>query len=124
MAVQVEESSFLAYTSEWIKAINRGGLFECTDASYHFFRCMEIEMRTAMKGHVVGSTAADSEIISSVCSSESVLSHWESLASTLREESKMALLKNIIELWLTIRLHAFTKMVLEQFKKEKEISTS
>ena len=74
MAVQVEESSFLAYTSEWIKAINRGGLFECTDASYHFFRCMEIEMRTAMKGHVVGSTVADSEIISSVCSSESVLS--------------------------------------------------
>ena len=37
MAVPGDESSFLAYTSEWTKAVNRGGLFEVNNEAYLFF---------------------------------------------------------------------------------------
>ena len=32
MSAPGEDSSFLAYTTEWTKAINRGGLFEVSNA--------------------------------------------------------------------------------------------
>lgn len=37
MAVNGDESSFLSYTLEWSRTINRGGLFEINDEAYRFF---------------------------------------------------------------------------------------
>ena len=88
MAVQGDESSFLEYTMQWIKAVNRGGLFEVSDSCFQFFRSMEIEMRRAMKEHIEGSTVKSEAIISSISSNPFVLFYWDNLTGTLSEKSK------------------------------------
>ena len=38
MAVNGDESSLQAYTLEWSRKVNRGGLFEVNDETFRFFR--------------------------------------------------------------------------------------
>lgn len=45
MAVSEDNSSFQAYTMEWTKAINRGGLFEINDLSFELFKEVEVSMQ-------------------------------------------------------------------------------
>lgn len=45
MAVNGEESLLLAYTLEWTRTINRGGLFEINDEAYRLFKAIEIKCR-------------------------------------------------------------------------------
>jgi len=43
---------------------------------------------------------------------ESVLSHWEAIAFTIPqkyEKYSLELLRNVVDLWITIRTHAFAK---------------
>ena len=45
MAVASVESSFYEYTKEWIRTVDRGGLFHINDRAYHLFKAIEIETR-------------------------------------------------------------------------------
>ena len=45
MVVNEEESSFIAYTLEWSRAINRG---EISDETFHLFRVIEIDMQKCL----------------------------------------------------------------------------
>ena len=45
MAVNGDESSFLSYTLEWSRTINRGGLFEINDEAYRLFKEIEMKMQ-------------------------------------------------------------------------------
>ena len=76
MAVAGEDSSFLAYTSEWTKAINRGGLFEVGDATYLFFQTMEMQVKALLQAHVPRGTVPEAELVKLVCSNEDVQFHW------------------------------------------------
>ena len=48
-----------------------------------------------------------------------VLFHWDILTGSLSLDGRSALLRDYAQLWVTIRVHAFTKMVLEEYKHEK-----
>ena len=37
MAVQGEEADFYAYTREWVKTVDRGGMFHINDLTFFFF---------------------------------------------------------------------------------------
>ena len=56
MAIAGEDSSFLSYTTEGTKAVNRGGLFEVGDATYLFFQTMEMLVKALLKAYVPGGT--------------------------------------------------------------------
>ncbi len=40
-----DDSSFFAYTTEWINAVNRGGLFLVNDATFELFKAIEGKTR-------------------------------------------------------------------------------
>ena len=124
MAVSGEDSSFLAYTAEWTKAINRGGLFEVSNAAYLFFCAMEGQVRTLLRAHTISGTVSEAEVLASVCGSDDVLFHWDLLTGVLNIETKSTLLQEFVQLWLTIRVRAFTKMVLEEHKHDKQVTTA
>ena len=46
-------TSFLAYTQEWIKKINRGGLFVTSDEAYRFFITLEQATRRKLPHHLL-----------------------------------------------------------------------
>lgn len=124
MAVSGEDSSFLEYTAEWTKAINRGGLFEVNNVSYLFFRAMEGQVSTMLRTLTIGSTVSEADVLASVCSNEDVLFHWDLLTGALNTETGSILLQEFAQLWLTIRAHAYTRMVLEEHKHDKQVTTA
>ena len=52
MAVVGDESSFYNYTKEWIRLVDRGGLFNVNDCTYTFFKSVEIETRRTLPHHL------------------------------------------------------------------------
>jgi len=62
--------------------------------------------------------------VTSACSNEDVLFHWDILTASLSLDGRSALLRDYAQLWVTIRVHAFTKMVLEEYKHEKQVTTA
>ena len=50
MAINGEESSLLDYTAQWIREVNRGGLFEVNDTAYLLFREIELYSFNGLSG--------------------------------------------------------------------------
>ena len=63
-------------------------------------------MRTLLRAYTIRGTVSEAEVLVSVC----VLFHWDLLTGALNIETKSTLLQEFAQLWLTIRVHAFTKM--------------
>ena len=83
-------TSFLEYTQEWTKKVNRGGLFLISDEAYRFFISLELATRTKLPNHLLKSVtctlSADStkkedttEIVKTICDDEIYCSigHWQ-----------------------------------------------
>ena len=77
MALSGEDSSFLVYTAEWTKAINRGGHFEVSNAAYLFFCAKEGQVRTLLRAHTISGNVSEAEVLASVCGNDDVLFHWD-----------------------------------------------
>lgn len=92
--------------------------------SYLFFRAMEVEVSALLKAYIVGGTVPEAEVVSSVCSHEDVLSYWNVLTGAFSIDKQSALLKELVQLWLTIRVHSFTRTVLVEYKHEKQVTTA
>ena len=95
MAVSGEDSSFLVYTAEWTKAINRGGHFEVSNAAYLFFCAMEGQVRTLLRAYTISGTVSEAEVLASVCGSDDVLFHWDLLTGVLNIEQRVHCCKSL-----------------------------
>ena len=122
MAVNGNEGSFLEYTTQWIHDLNRGGLFEVNDTAYVLFQRIEACMRDNLK-IVLKPTASrynidnKEKIIDSVCIDSDVQFYWSILsADTEEEEHAASLLKEIVELWLTLRGYSIAGQWMEIYK--------
>ena len=119
MAVAGAGDDLYAYTQEWTRAINRGGLFEVKDSVYIFFRKLEIRMRGILPQHLLRGNVDKEAVHTHILQDKDLLSDWDDLSSQLSYKKASVLLKEIINLWMTIRGHAFAKQMLEQYKRDK-----
>lgn len=129
MAVNGDESSFLNYTLEWGRIINRGGLFEINDNAYQLFKEIEIKIQKKLLSILESTLSLPSKrelVIDAVASDDDVQFHWVLLSCDItNEEDAISLLKEIIGLWLTIRGFSIAGTWLEQYKyKNKAAGTS
>ena len=88
----------MAYTTEWTKAINRGGLFEVGDATYLFFQTMKMLVKALLKAHVPGGTVPEAELVTSICCNEDVLFHQDILTGSLSLYARSELLRDCAQL--------------------------
>ena len=127
MAVNGDESSLEAYTLEWSRKLNRGGLFEVNDETYRFFREVEVKMQSILMAVLKRSVAASGQkqvIIDTVASDDDVQFFWALLTCDIqREEDAITLLKDIVELWLTIRGFSVAGAWLEQHKQKSRTNS-
>lgn len=129
MAVQGDDSSLQAYTAEWIQLVNRGRLFEVNDLTFQLFREIEIKMQSrlidVLHMHMPGSeptTERRTEIVETVASE---LFFWALLSCDIsHDENAIKLLRELIELWLTIRGFAVASSWLEQYKIKSKMNVS
>lgn len=127
MAVNGEESSLQEYTLEWTRKVNRGGLFEVNDETFRLFREIEIKMQWHLMEVLSRSVAIPGQkqlIIDTVASDDDVQFLWALLSCDIREEDHaIILLKDILNLWLTIRGFSVAGAWVEQHKQKIKITT-
>ena len=51
-------TSFLAYTQEWVRKVNRGGLFVISDEAYRFFVTLELATRGKLPHHLLATATS------------------------------------------------------------------
>ena len=122
MAVNGEESTILEYTSQWVSKVNRGGLFEVNDMGYLLFREIEINLRDKLTKLLQPSTTVQlldrkEEFITSAIQDNNIQFYWTMLSVDIdSEQESVELLKEIVELWLTIRGFSITGQWMEIYK--------
>ena len=120
MAVNGDESSFLSYTLEWSRTVNRGGLFEVNDEAYRLFKRIETRMQNQLRAMLNSALSVPGKreiIIDSVAGDDDVQFLWLLLSCDITDEDDaICLLKEIIGLWLTIRGFSIATSWLEEYK--------
>ena len=124
-SVPHQVTSFMEYTSQWVKIINRGGLYEVNDESFLLFkeieRVIQVRVRTHLEQGPTASPAAQlsgrEEIVGVVKRDVNILFYWDIISNSIQDdESKAELLTAIVSLWLTIRGYSITSQWMEQYK--------
>lgn len=120
MALCGEESSFYAYTTEWIKRVNRGGLFSVSESTFLFFRTIELKTQLYLSSYLQGQSSASHKdiLLRHITDDDDVQFHWLLQSVDIQNESHSAeLLRTIVDYWVKIRGFALTSMWLEEYKK-------
>ena len=127
MAMNGDESSLQAYTLEWSRKVNRGGLFEVNDETFRFFREIEIKMQWHLMEVLRRQVPIEDQkqlIIDTVASDEDVQFLWALILCDVRqEEHAIILLKDIIDLWLTIHGFSVAAACSEEHKWKTKSNT-
>ena len=106
-------------TETWTNLIDRGGLWHISDQTYSLFATMEEEIGQ----HLSLATAskqcegAREQLTNSIFQNEDLLFQWAILTPEFDNDVTSAVLKKIVELYVTIRGFAFATSCLEMYKQ-------
>ena len=111
-------SSYLDYTSQWIKKINRGGLFLIGDNVYEIFHAIGVVHRAYLKtlNSPLQDTADIDALILSITQDDDVQFWWALVCASLDNDLAEMLLQKIAQLWITIRGYSYASSIVEQYK--------
>lgn len=112
--------SFETYTKKWISIINRGGLFQINHDVFVFFHSIEFEVRRHLQLLLLQqSLLSKDDIMDEVLNDLDVQQHWSSIATQadVDEDAAQQLLKEIVQLWLTIRGYSASGEFVENYRK-------
>ena len=103
--------------SEWTALLNRGGLKFATTGMFHLVREMEIVVRAQISGSTLRSNFKDSAT-TAIISNGDVRAHWSTLCEDheWQEEEAEALLKLVVDHWITVRGFSYASAWVEQYK--------
>lgn len=73
-------------------------------------------MRDLLSQYLLRATMDKEAVTDTVLQDENLLFHWATLTGQLTNELSQSLLREIVEVWMTIRGHAFAKQLIEQHK--------
>jgi len=109
------------HTDEWLRTINRGGLWKVTDEVYQLFLMLEQELKKEISGTEQGKKA---KIIEQLMGNENLLFQWCFCTNDLPTEFSIPLLKQIIELFMTVHGHGYASSCLELYKERNKKTLS
>ena len=105
----------------WCNLVDRGGLWHVNDEAYTLFYAMEEEIRQVLTLGAVSkqSEGSTTKIINRIMQSEDVLFQWCIRSPECDDAVSKAVLKKVVELYVTIRGFAFASSCLELYKQSK-----
>lgn len=109
---------------EWLRKVNRGGLFVIGDALYETFIAIKMVERKYLKDieNPFYNTIDLESQIENVITNEDVLFWWALFTATLENDLADILLKKIVKHWITLRGFSFCKNIVEQYKESNKSS--
>ena len=109
--------SFLDYTKQWIRKVDRGGLFHVSDVLYEVFVALE-EITRYHLNDMADSKGIDKEkVIECILDDSRLQQLWLMVADELNEEVKNKLLRDVVQLWVTIRGFRYASAIVEEYKR-------
>ena len=124
MAVEGDESDFYTYTREWVRTVDRGGLFHINTSSFLFFRALEIATHALLPCHLRNPCNNTDGLQHKIAEDEDVRFYWSMLSVDIHEEATTTkLLQSIVELWVRIQGFSITSAWLEQYKRASQRTT-
>ena len=121
MAVEGEEADFYAYTREWVKTVDRGGLFYINDPTF-FFRAVEMTTQALLPKHLRNSSGNRKDgLQQKITEDEDVQFYWSMVSIDIEDEkASLELLQSIVELWVRIRGFSITSAWMELYKRASQ----
>ena len=129
MAVKYEndqESDLLGYTKSRIEKVNGGGLFPLNDETFYLFIEIEKEVRSLLPQHIIDSNSCKNigTLIDEILRNEEIQVCWAIEAVNIEsEEQSQALLREIVNLWTTIRGFSIAAIWMETYKEATKETT-
>lgn len=123
MAVEGEESDYYVYTMEWLKTVDRGGLFHISDSTFLFFRAVELATQALLPNHLCSSKTSTKSLHDKIIADEDVQFYWSMVSVDLQHEQSSELLHHITELWVKMRGFALTSAWMEAYKCASQKNT-
>lgn len=129
MHVDGPATSSLDYTRDWVKRVDRGGLFDVSNETYLLFYWIEDVMRDVLTSHISNSTLLPSEgseeikkmIIEAVVFNRDIQFRWS--VDISEDSDSTELLTHIVSLWLNIRGFSISKSWMEDYKVKTATTT-
>ena len=118
MAIEGEESDYYVYTREWLRMVDRGGLFNVCESTFLFFRAVEVATQAVLPRHLQNPSGSSKESLHyTIIADEDVQFYWSMVSVDLTDElSSTELLQHIVEMWVKIRGFSMTSAWLEEYK--------
>lgn len=113
--------------SQWVRDIDRGGLYNINDETYTCFYIMEEHTREYFKINRISemTDGFKDSIIEDIVSSSDLTTQWSvALGTSFNDEHTLELLKMIVTLYITIRGFAFAKSCVELYKQANKKALS
>ncbi|XP_065884922.1 uncharacterized protein [Dysidea avara] len=104
-------ASYCEYVKIWLKNNDRGGLKHVSIDTYNCFKAIElVSYKLLIKGHTKNETTLQT------LNDPNVIFHWEFISDIADEVTSLALLKEVIDLWFTIRGFSVANRLFEDYK--------
>ena len=90
--------------AEWVRAVDRGGLWHIKSGTFFLFCAKAEELHSYLKVSRVKeiSDGAKMEIVGAIISNDDVAFYWSMLCTGAGDKEKDELLSRIVDLWVTI----------------------
>ena len=113
------QAASLAPTTEWIKAVDRDGLWHVTEGTFMLFQAMEEEVWEHFQMAKVSamSEGCRATVVKSVTENEDVAFYWCMLTTEITSNDADVLIHMLVELRVTIRGFSFTSGWVELYKE-------
>jgi len=100
-------------STDWINAIDRGGLIHITDSCFQLFLAVETFTRQEMKDTTFMDDTFRQHLENMITSDSEVLFCWTMVTV---DESHDNIFHELIKLWITIRGFSFAKSIVEKYR--------
>eukprot|EP00118_Oscarella_pearsei_P012990 m.99318 g.99318 ORF g.99318 m.99318 type:complete len:146 (+) comp37061_c0_seq1:620-1057(+) len=126
MAVNGKADSLLEYTRDWIRKVDRCGLFDINDNVFSLFKEIELCTRDCLTATLTTNdqSVTRKEIIDMACSDAIILHHWTLISSDIDVDHSIILLQEIVSLWITIRGFSIAGLWMELYKNVRSKTTA
>ena len=119
MKADCDDLNDIDYMQLWVEQIDRGGLCHISDEALILIQEIELKCRQFLDTRTVPTDHIIARIEEVALSTEAIMQSWRKLASSHHglETDMVDLLKAVITLWSTIRVHSFAEGWSDKFSK-------
>ena len=127
MKTNLDESAVVSlddYTRVWVEQVDRGGLCHVNDDFFSLARNIELVCREYLDSRSQPTENILSKIEEDALKTKSITNLWDTMSSSIpNTPEKIGLLKAVIKLWSTIRVHSFAEGWTDKFQKSHKKAT-